>query len=277
MILGAEIALLAMGIYALVSGKLVLSKNHVVRGPHARMLALIAFLPWPLAFTAGFSVAFVAGVKGNNFNPQDHWGTLTLIEAGIVIACCALIYVIGMPLSGPPDSSAKKAGYAPSLGEMGHSTEIMAGSPRGGGHRFRSFSVTAVYTFSRDQLYRVFVEDGNLYFIRMAGQLGIHSVSHGMVEALDEQSPRELVGKSKHEMTIAIEDVSSSSLDPPAAFGGHGVHAGVWRLAANGKKWKFQIPDVDEMKRASVTLPAALGSTLEITAYWNEEKQKFTK
>jgi len=55
MVLGVEIALLVIGIIALVRGKLSLSKRKVIVGSRARILGAIAVLPLPVAFMTGWA------------------------------------------------------------------------------------------------------------------------------------------------------------------------------------------------------------------------------
>jgi hypothetical protein len=95
MILAAEIALLLMGLYALVVGKLYLSRQKVVYGAAARILALLCFAPMPLAFAATFLLV------RNQSSDLIRWH-VTVVEAGSLVFCTALMYIIGWPIAGPP-------------------------------------------------------------------------------------------------------------------------------------------------------------------------------
>src|SRR5262245_47678776 len=64
MILGAEIALLVMGLYALFAGKLTLTKQKVVRGTPARLLGILCLLPIPLSLLVGIVLGVGLAVQG---------------------------------------------------------------------------------------------------------------------------------------------------------------------------------------------------------------------
>jgi phage FluMu protein Com len=101
MILGAEIGLIIFGIYALITGKLTLSKNRIVRGTAARLLAVIALLPLPLSLAVIFTVGMVVVSRGGTFDPSEGSARLkfSLIEAGIVVGCLIAVYAIGLPVA----------------------------------------------------------------------------------------------------------------------------------------------------------------------------------
>src|SRR5438552_14838385 len=65
MIIGAEIALLFIGLYALIKGQLPTNKKskHVVRGWPARVIGIIALLPIPVSFGLGLAVALLFVVQ----------------------------------------------------------------------------------------------------------------------------------------------------------------------------------------------------------------------
>ncbi len=95
MILGMEIALLVLGILALATGKLTLTRTRVVRGWPARLLGLLAILPLPLCFLVGFILGFITVARGQPFDVQAQRLTLSLIEAGITLLCLVALYGIG--------------------------------------------------------------------------------------------------------------------------------------------------------------------------------------
>src|SRR5437899_1842573 len=106
-ILIMEISLLCLGVRAIATGKFRLSTDRVVYGGAARVLGLIAMMPMPLAFCAGFAVGFVRGYQGQTLTDPSVRLTLTAIEAGAVIVCTALVYGMGWFAAGPPGRSAQ--------------------------------------------------------------------------------------------------------------------------------------------------------------------------
>jgi phage FluMu protein Com len=101
MILGAEIGLIIFGIYAMVTGKLTLTKTHIVRGTAARLIAVIALLPLPLSLAVIFTAGILAVNRGAILDPNDSSARLkySLIEAGIVVGCLIAVYAIGWPVA----------------------------------------------------------------------------------------------------------------------------------------------------------------------------------
>jgi hypothetical protein len=95
MILGAEIAMIVLGLMAIVTGKMTLSKTKVVFGTPARILGVVAMLPMPLAFITAVPVAIVMGLQGRAVMTNSAKLTFTLIELGIVVACMVIIYAVG--------------------------------------------------------------------------------------------------------------------------------------------------------------------------------------
>lgn len=111
MILGAEIGLFVMGIIALVKGKLTLSKTRVVYGTPARLLAIIAFLPIPLAFAAGMVYGVVLAAQGREVTPDAVGLTLVGIEVAILVLCVVAMYGIGWAIA-RPETDIEPAGSA---------------------------------------------------------------------------------------------------------------------------------------------------------------------
>jgi hypothetical protein len=102
MILGMEIALLVMGLHALVTGRMVLGRNRVVYGAAARVLGLIALLPIPLAFCAGVGMGVVMVSRGEDITDESLRWVFVGVEAAIVVFCLILLYSIGLAVAGPP-------------------------------------------------------------------------------------------------------------------------------------------------------------------------------
>ncbi|MBN2006747.1 MAG: hypothetical protein JXA21_25560 [Anaerolineae bacterium] len=91
MILGAEIALLVFGLYALFTAKYPMGKGRTITGGKARILGTLCVLPLPLAFFAGMLVALFAMIFGDGtFN---SWVT-TGIEAAIVIIIAVIVSLL---------------------------------------------------------------------------------------------------------------------------------------------------------------------------------------
>jgi NPCBM/NEW2 domain len=107
MILGMEIAMLAVGLYALVAGKMTLTRNRVVYGAGARFLGLIALMPFPLAFSVGFVLGAYEAVNHRSLIDSSAKWTLIAIEGGIVVFCALLVYVLGMLMTSSPRRPAR--------------------------------------------------------------------------------------------------------------------------------------------------------------------------
>jgi hypothetical protein len=98
MVLGAEIGLAVMGLVALFTGKLTLSKTTVLHGIPARLLGLFCMAPVPIAFMILFAIAISIAAQGGDpsvIDGPDWKVTLWLIEVGTLISCCILLYAIG--------------------------------------------------------------------------------------------------------------------------------------------------------------------------------------
>jgi hypothetical protein len=101
MILGMEIALLVLGLRALITGQCTLGKNWVVYGAGARLLGFLALLPIPLAFCGGFFLGVEAHGRGKDINDPDLRWNVFVMEAGVVLGCTVVIYALGAMLAGP--------------------------------------------------------------------------------------------------------------------------------------------------------------------------------
>lgn len=101
MILGAEIGLMVMGVIALVKGKLTLTKDRVVYGTPARILAILAFLPLPLSFVTGMIYGMYLATQGRTGLDDSNRLWAIGIELGILVACIVAMYGIGWRLARP--------------------------------------------------------------------------------------------------------------------------------------------------------------------------------
>src|SRR6478736_8842540 len=95
MVFAAEIVLLLIGLYALISGRFFLTRSRVVHGYPGRVLGLLACAPLVMALALMF--LFLR----NPANESMQWN-ITVIEVGSIVACTGLIYFIGWPIAGPP-------------------------------------------------------------------------------------------------------------------------------------------------------------------------------
>lgn len=108
MILGIEIAMLVIGLLALVRGKMTVTGSKVVVGVPARLLGALALTPLPAAFVAiiGF-VALNAPADPEQFT-QDKKLTIMAIEAVIVIGIAVLVFGIGAAIGISPAEAERR-------------------------------------------------------------------------------------------------------------------------------------------------------------------------
>jgi hypothetical protein len=109
-ILGAEIGLLVFAIITLVRGKLVLTKNRVVTGVPARLLAIIGLLPLPLSLVAGVVIGMVLVARGQA-QALDQTNVRIIgavIELSIIVLCIGAVYGIGLMIAKPPEPERRR-------------------------------------------------------------------------------------------------------------------------------------------------------------------------
>ena len=96
MIVGAEIALLVIGLYALFAGKLPTNKKakYVIQGWPARVIGVIGLLPIPLSFMVGMAVAASFVAQGKAVTRESFFWVGTAIEGSAVVLCFAVIAVL---------------------------------------------------------------------------------------------------------------------------------------------------------------------------------------
>jgi hypothetical protein len=132
MILGMEIGMLVVGLIALCTGKLTLSKKRVVTGGWARGIGVVLLMPLPLAFLAGVAIGFLRATGGLTMPEGEFRILLTTAEAAIAFSCAGLAFAL---------AASRPAGTAPSDGPnhpVADPTEVlMAGRVIGGGGRER--------------------------------------------------------------------------------------------------------------------------------------------
>src|SRR5262245_17492016 len=98
MILGIEIGLAVLGILLLSLGKFRLSPTRVVRGWPARLLGVVALLPFPVAFVLGFVTVIL---MGRPIKPDEQLWFGLLIDGGCVVGCVLALFGLGWLLSEP--------------------------------------------------------------------------------------------------------------------------------------------------------------------------------
>jgi hypothetical protein len=91
MILGAEIALIIYGIYALVRGSFSLGKGRSVTGNKARILGLLCLVPLPLSFCAGAVIGVVSAIGGGAV--ENFW-LYTAAEFIILLMVIVIVSVL---------------------------------------------------------------------------------------------------------------------------------------------------------------------------------------
>jgi hypothetical protein len=101
-ILGAEIGLMVFAIITLVRGKLVLTKNRVVTGVPARLLALIGFLPLPVTLVLGLAIGVFLVGRGQPVDQTRVRIIGAVVELSVIVLCVAAIYGIGLMIAKPP-------------------------------------------------------------------------------------------------------------------------------------------------------------------------------
>ena len=106
MILGIEIALIIMGILALVRGKIQMTGSKIVTGIPARFLGLLALTPLPivLVVATGYTI-----MNSMDKTPEqiEQWAndnkmTFVIMEAVIVLGIAAILFTIGFIIGKPP-------------------------------------------------------------------------------------------------------------------------------------------------------------------------------
>jgi hypothetical protein len=96
MIVGAEVAQLCIGLYALFKGRMPTAKKskYVVEGRPARVIGFIGLLPIPLSFLVGTAVGTWFLADGKLVTHESFFWVGTAIEGSIVALCFATIAVL---------------------------------------------------------------------------------------------------------------------------------------------------------------------------------------
>jgi hypothetical protein len=75
----AEIIMILGGLYALIAGRIKLTRNISLEGIHARIAGLILIAPLPLAFLIGGLTGFLIGVGALPPSAQNYIGLIELL------------------------------------------------------------------------------------------------------------------------------------------------------------------------------------------------------
>ena len=154
---------------------------------------------------------------------------------------------------------------------------------------------------SSDNVYRIYTRASDLYFINLGGlspvthaltaQFGLIGMLVGsalkkrakrqaeaMLQRAEGQDPESLLRENKTNFKVFIPEISEAVINPPSFFAMHGKQAGRWNFKLrDGKKFRFEFENADEMKIALDVLPGLLDATLRVNVEWSEPKKKFQK
>jgi hypothetical protein len=152
-----------------------------------------------------------------------------------------------------------------------------------------------------DNLYRIYVQGSDLYFINLGGLSPVTHVlmaQFGLIGALigaalkkrakrqteallqraEGQDPEFLLRENKTNFKVYVPEISEAVIDPPSFFALHGKQAGRWNFKTrDGKKFRLEFENADALKTALDVLPGLLNATLRVNGEWNESKKKFQK
>jgi hypothetical protein len=162
-----------------------------------------------------------------------------------------------------------------------------------------AFNARAIFTWSADRVYRVYVRDDALYFIRIGGQnLGTAvAAQFGLVGALvgqavqkrteakrqattaaqDQQDAQDLLSRHKDNFRIVSGEALASSVEPPTNPAGHGVHLARWLLTLPDKKLTLQLEQRADVEAVLAHLPRFFGDKLNVNVRWDEGKKRYQK
>lgn len=162
-------------------------------------------------------------------------------------------------------------------------------------------SFDARYISSSDNIYRVYRQGSDLYFINLGGvsatakAITVHFGLLGMliqsmlkkrakrqtdvlIQRLQTEDLESLLRENKTNFKIYVPEISEATIEPPSFFAMHGKQAGSWNFKMrDGKKFRFEFENNDTMKAALDLLPGLLTGTLRVNAEWNQTKKKYQK
>jgi hypothetical protein len=97
-----------LGIAALITGKITLSKNKVVLGTPARLLGLLALTPLPIVLVIGVAYAVASGPADPEKFQKDNQLVFAAIEIGTLVVVGAVVFGIGAALAVSPEEVRRK-------------------------------------------------------------------------------------------------------------------------------------------------------------------------
>ncbi len=123
-----QIGMLVMGLIALFSGKLSLTKAMTLKGAAARLAGLIMIAPLPINLGVGFVVGLTVASQGRQFNFQEWQMTFILLEVGVTLGCLLIAFLVAATMGAPDDSDESKYRRRDRDGDDGFTSD----RPRGG-------------------------------------------------------------------------------------------------------------------------------------------------
>lgn len=150
-----------------------------------------------------------------------------------------------------------------------------------------------------DRLWRVYVKDGKLFFIRVGGskqqqaalgaQFGLLGMLIGMwlhkrdakkteqkLQEIHSVPPEQLIAGEKENLEYEQRQLSEMSIEPSSFWGGAKIGRLVFRDPA-GKKRSLMFEDAASAQSAHAHLSGAMGQALKVNATWDDVKAKFIK
>ena len=113
MCLVVEIVMLIAGLYAIIAGKVKLTKKIVLEGWQARVAGLFLAVPLPLALVSGFLIGFLIGMGSV---PSSSQWVVTVVEFLLVLAGLAGAVIFGLVVG--PKESEDSSGEEPPAAEV---------------------------------------------------------------------------------------------------------------------------------------------------------------
>jgi hypothetical protein len=94
MLIGAEFAMICLGLYILFTGKIVSRGNVAVTGLRARIIGLVLLLPIPLGLIGGILCGIIWVLTGHRPDDRGWYWYGVGIEASIVALCLIVAAVL---------------------------------------------------------------------------------------------------------------------------------------------------------------------------------------
>jgi hypothetical protein len=99
-----QIAMLVMGVIALIKGEIKLTRNKVVHRHAARLIGLVMIAPLPTQLFVGIVWGVILGLQG--LDPESIQerilSSAILVDLGITLGCALLAITLGLFLAKPP-------------------------------------------------------------------------------------------------------------------------------------------------------------------------------